>query len=125
MNTVRLPWNGQHWPGLVRDGVPTFRYRDAPRGLATRRQLRGMGLCPGGHEAVAQIKWRRGRRRADLYLVDTASVSPGATTAQLAALWKANRVLRTCTECGVVKTYRMPTFTGRRCWDCDQKRGAA
>ncbi|MFC7612443.1 RRQRL motif-containing zinc-binding protein [Actinokineospora soli] len=115
---VRLPWNGQHWPGRVVDGVPTFGFRSAPPGLATRRQLRARGLCPGGRDWVAQVRWRGGRRWAALYLVDQAVESPGATTAQLISLWKAQRVLRTCTECGLLAPYRLPKFNGRRCWPC-------
>ncbi len=117
---VRLPWNGQHWPGRWADGVPTFRFRDAPPGLVTRRQLRARDMCPGGVDWVAQIRWSRGRRWAALYRLDTAKQSPGATTAQLQALWKANRALRTCAACGQFTDYRLPASNGRRCWPCDQ-----
>ncbi len=100
------------------DSVPTFRYRDVPPGLVTRRQLRARGLCPGGAEWVAQIRWRRGARWARLYRLDLAAPSPGATVAQLRALEAARRVLRTCAGCGQTHPYRLPAFTGRRCWDC-------
>ncbi|RLK59935.1 RRQRL motif-containing zinc-binding protein [Actinokineospora cianjurensis] len=120
---VTLPWNGQSWPGRVDNGVPTFGFRDAPAGLVTRRQLRNAGLCPGGQDWVAQLKWRRGRSWAALYRLDMAKPSPGATTAQLYSLWKANQVLRTCTECGETAPYRLPKFNGRRCWDCDRTTG--
>ncbi|WP_229787864.1 RRQRL motif-containing zinc-binding protein [Actinokineospora fastidiosa] len=99
--------------------MPTFGFRSAPPGLATRRQLRERGLCPGGQDWVAQLKWRRGRRWAALYRLDLAQPSPGATTAQLVSLEKAQRVLRTCTECGRIAPYRLPRFNGRRCWPCD------
>ncbi|WP_372447851.1 RRQRL motif-containing zinc-binding protein [Kibdelosporangium banguiense] len=116
---VRLPWNGQHWPGRMQDGLPTFGFRNAPPGLATPRQLRAEGLCPGGHDPAAQIVWRRGRRWAALYRLDIAKPSPGATTAQLAALSRAHRALRTCRgTCGQVFSYRLPRSTGRRCWTC-------
>lgn len=115
---VTLPWSGERWPGRVANGLPTFGFRDAPSGLATRRQLRAAGLCPGGQDYVAQLVWRRGKRWAALYRVDLAVPSPGATTAQLAALRRAERVLRTCTECGRVWDFRLPRFNGRRCWPC-------
>ncbi|SDD94768.1 RRQRL motif-containing zinc-binding protein [Actinokineospora iranica] len=117
---VRLPWNGQFWHGRMEDGLPTFGFRDAPAGLVTRRQLRAAGLCPGGRGYVAQLKWRGGRRWAALYLLEAAVPSPGSTTPQLVALWKANRALRTCRDCGRVFDFRLPTSNGRRCWDCDQ-----
>jgi hypothetical protein len=116
---VELPWNGQHWPGRMQDGLPTFAYRNAPPGLATSRQLRAEGLCPGGHGPVAQIVWRRGSRWAALYRLDVAKPSPGATTSQLISLARANRVLRTCRgTCRRLFSHRLPTSTGRQCWSC-------
>lgn len=116
---VCLPWNGQHWPGRMQDGLPTFGYGDAPEGLATLRQLRSEGKCPGGHGPVAQIVWRRGRRWALLYRRDLAQDSLGATTAQLAALYRANLALQTCRgACGQTFSHRLPRSTGRRCWSC-------
>src|SRR3712207_9546881 len=55
-------------------GFPTYPYRHAPTGLATRRQLRRQGLCPGGHDPVAQILWRHRKqiRTAHLYRGDLA-----------------------------------------------------
>lgn len=44
-------------------GLPSYPWRLAPEGLATRRQLRARGLRPGGQEAVAQVM--RGRRRRE------------------------------------------------------------
>jgi hypothetical protein len=115
---VTLPWSGEQWPGRIEHGLPTFGFRDAPAGLATRRQLRARGLCPGGQEYVAQLVWRRGRRWAALYRLDLAVPSPGATTAQLAALRRADRALRTCTGCGQVWGFRLPMSNGRTCWPC-------
>jgi hypothetical protein len=124
--TVCLPWNGQHWPGWMRDGLPTFGYRDAPPDLATPRQLRAKGLCPGGHGPVAQIVWRRGRRWAALYRLDLAKPSPGATVAQLAALYRAHLTLRTCQgQCRQIFPYRLPRSTERRCGACATAEQAA
>jgi ADP-ribose pyrophosphatase YjhB (NUDIX family) len=117
-DVVTLPWSGEQWPGRIAHGLPTFGFRNAPSGLATRRQLRARGLCPGGNEYVAQLVWRHGTRWAALYRVDLAVPSPGATTAQLAALRRADRALRTCTGCGRVWDFRLPRSNGRRCWPC-------
>ncbi|MCT2587776.1 RRQRL motif-containing zinc-binding protein [Actinophytocola gossypii] len=119
---VTLPWSGDRWPGRMENGLPTFRFRSAPSGLATRRQLRAAGLCPGGQEVAAQLVWRCGKRWAALYRRDLAVPSPGATTAQLAALRRAERVLRTCTGCGRVWAFRLPRSVGRRCWPCTSAR---
>lgn len=42
--------------------VPVYPWRLAPEGLATRRQLRALGLRPGGQEVAAQIERPRRRR---------------------------------------------------------------
>lgn len=91
---IVLPWSGEHWQGIMQDGLPTFGWRGAPPGLATRRQLRAAGLCPGGGWPVAQVTCRRGARWAGLYLLANARPSPGATMRQLAALARANRARR-------------------------------
>ncbi|WP_399024168.1 hypothetical protein [Streptomyces sp. CS-7] len=41
--------------------LPVYRWRLAPDGLATRRQLRALGLRPGGQDVAAQLE--RPRRR--------------------------------------------------------------
>jgi hypothetical protein len=40
---------GKRW------GIPTYPWRWAPEGLATKRQLRALGLRPGGQEPVGQV----------------------------------------------------------------------
>lgn len=99
------------------DGFDTFAYRMAPAGLATRRQLRAAGLRPGGHDPVAQIVWRRGKRVAYLYRLDLAAPKRVATPAQRAAIAKALRARRTCRICGEVKPYYIPRRYGE-CFDC-------
>lgn len=114
----RVVWCRGH-----RDGLPVFVYGQAPRGLVTRRQLRARGLCPGGQEPVAVLRFahrRPGRRMewAALYRLDLARRSRPASPAQLVALGRAMTARRTCSECGQVKTYCVPTSTGR-CWSCE------
>jgi hypothetical protein len=118
---IQLPWTGEYWPGRIEDGLPTFGFRCAPTGLATRRQLRARALCPGGHDYVAQLKWRRGRRWAALYRVDLAAPKRVPTTAQHAALQRALAARRTCRTCGVDAGFCLPRSEGRRCWPCIQR----
>ncbi|MER5335163.1 RRQRL motif-containing zinc-binding protein [Micromonospora sp. NPDC002717] len=104
-------------PSGTRYGFPTFPYLTAPAGLATRRQLRAAGLRPGGHDPVAQILWRRGKRVAYLYRLDLAQPKRTATPAQREAIAKALRARRTCRVCGLVQPYYIPRRTGG-CLDC-------
>jgi hypothetical protein len=39
-------------PEGERFGIPTYPWRYAPEGLATRRQLRSQGLRPGGQDVA-------------------------------------------------------------------------
>jgi hypothetical protein len=103
-----------------RYGFPTFPYRQAPQGLATRRQLRSDGLSPGGNDPVAQILWKHhGKRRtAFLYRRDLAAPKRIPTPAQLAAVAKALIARRTCDACGITRPYYIPRSTGA-CLDCE------
>ena len=103
----------------TRYGFPTFPYRMAPTGLATLRQLRAAGLRPGGHDPVAQILWRRGKRVAYLYRLDCAIPKRTATPAQREAIAKALTARRTCRYCAQVKPYYIPRRYGC-CLDCHE-----
>jgi hypothetical protein len=105
-------------PDGSRYGLPTFPYHWAPSGLLTIRQLRAKGLRPGGQDIAAQILWRRGKRVAYLYREDLAKPKRHATPAQLAAIAKALRARRTCTDCGTEKDYYIRRSTGL-CNDCE------
>ncbi|WP_192579900.1 RRQRL motif-containing zinc-binding protein [Micromonospora sp. AMSO31t] len=105
------------YPADIAEEFPTYPFRMAPDGLATRRQLHAAGLRPGGHDAVAQILWRRGKRVAYLYRLDLAAPKRTATPAQREAIAKALRARRTCRHCGVVKPYYIPRRYGC-CLDC-------
>jgi hypothetical protein len=98
-------------------GTPTYPYRCAPAGLATRRQLRNQGLRPGGQDIAAQILWRKGKRVAYLYDVTLAKPKRQATPAQLAAVAKALLARRTCPTCRQVRPYYIPRRQGE-CFDC-------
>jgi hypothetical protein len=105
------PTGGHH------GGVPTFPYRMAPTGLATRRQLRQLGLRPGGQEIAGQILWRRGKRVAYLYRIDLAKPKRDASPAQRAAIDRALMARRRCSTCTQVKPYYIPRRYGE-CLDC-------
>ncbi|MGW1007703.1 RRQRL motif-containing zinc-binding protein [Streptomyces sp. NPDC002520] len=81
------------------DDFPVYRWRQAPKGLATRRQLREMRLRPGGQEPVAEIECRGGKRRAWLYEIDKALPIRPMTLAKELALDKAMAARQTCPLC--------------------------
>lgn len=105
-------------PDGERFGLPTYPYRRAPEGLATIRQLRALGLRPGGQDIAAQILWRRGKRVAYLYDKENAKPKRTATPAQRRAVDAALRARRTCSTCGVEQTYYIPRHYGQ-CLDCE------
>lgn len=109
-----------YWdPAGTRYGVPTFWWRGAPEGFATRRQLRARGLRPGGQPVAAQILWRGvgGTRCAHLYRVDLARPKRAATPRQRTAIEAALRARRTCPTCAKVRDYFIPRSLGE-CLDC-------
>jgi rRNA maturation protein Nop10 len=110
-------------PGIDPDVVPlpqvwtVYRWGWAPKGLATRRQLRALNLAPGGRPPVAEIRWDQGRKVAYLYDLRTARTKRVPSPAQLEALGKAMTARRTCPDCGRDVGYCIPTRY-RRCLDC-------
>ncbi|GAB3765689.1 RRQRL motif-containing zinc-binding protein [Microlunatus parietis] len=110
-------WDGRVWPAVVEsDGLPEFRFRQAPDGLLTRRQLRDAGLSPGGQEPYGRIVWKREQRFAWLYREDLAAPKRVPTPAQLAAVEAALAARKVCVECGPVDhTVRT---TDHLCGDC-------
>ncbi|MFE6311685.1 RRQRL motif-containing zinc-binding protein [Streptomyces rochei] len=95
-----------------------FRFRQAPQGLATRRQLRDMGLRPGGQEPAAQLIWRRGARTAWLYRIDLALPKRTPTLAQERALDRAMAARQTCPACRRRYRYCLPLKTLGTCLEC-------
>lgn len=108
-------WVDTAW---IEAGLPTCWWNRAPSGLATRRQLRELGLCPGGHPAVAAMRRRPGGYlHAYLFRMDLARDKRRATPAVLAALAKAMRARRTCPTCLRDTGCCLPRSLGE-CWDC-------
>ncbi|MGW9079678.1 RRQRL motif-containing zinc-binding protein [Streptomyces kronopolitis] len=96
-------------------GLPTYPWRLAPEGLATRRQLRALGLRPGGQPVVAQIerpRRRRGPLVAYLYRTDLAKPVRPMTPAKWQAIAAALAARRLCPGCGLDRGYTIPTSLG-------------
>ncbi|WP_107079259.1 RRQRL motif-containing zinc-binding protein, partial [Micromonospora sp. MH33] len=108
-----------HDPDGARYGIPTYWWRGAPPGYATRRQLRAAGLRPGGQPVAAQVLWQGvgGTRAAYLYRVDLARPKRTATAAQLRAVRAALLARRTCPTCRQVRGYYIPRSLGE-CLTC-------
>lgn len=113
-------------PDGERFGIPTYPWRCAPEGLATRRQLRSRGLRPGGQDVAAQIlrpRRRRGPLTAYLYRIDRAlpvrPMTPGRWRAHAAMM----RARRRCPECGQDAGYVVPASLGMcvTCADPEQR----
>ena len=108
-----------HDPDGDRYSLPTYRWRGAPSGYATRRQLRARGLCPGRQPIAAQILWNgvAGTRAAYLYRLDLARPKRPATPGQLRAIRAALRARRTCPICHTLRPYYIPRSLGK-CLTC-------
>ncbi|MER7955169.1 RRQRL motif-containing zinc-binding protein [Streptomyces sp. NPDC096030] len=92
-----------------------YSWRLAPDGLATRRQLRALGLRPGGQDVVAQVerpRHRRGPLVAYLYRIDLAQPVRPMTPRRAEALAKANAARRWCPNCCRDAGYVIPASLG-------------
>lgn len=103
-------------PSGARYGIPTFPWRLAPDGHATRRQLRARGLRPGGQPIAAQLM-RSNRRRggvqvAYLYRIDRAKRVRPMTSRKWGALALAMLARRTCPTCQLDAGYVIPSSLG-------------
>ncbi|MFF3977743.1 RRQRL motif-containing zinc-binding protein [Streptomyces sp. NPDC001828] len=97
-------------------GIPTFPWRMAPDGLATRRQLRARGLRPGGQQVAAQVlryTRRTGQPRvAYLYRIAAAKPVRPMTSRKWGALALAMLARRTCPKCRLTFGYVIPASLG-------------
>src|SRR5439155_1272141 len=109
-----------YWdPDGSRYGIPTYWWRGAPAGYATRRQLRAAGLRPGGQPVAAQILWAGigGTRTAVLYRTDLARPKRTATPRQREAIDRALIARMRCPTCRLVRHYVIPRSLGE-CLSC-------
>ncbi|MFF3206643.1 RRQRL motif-containing zinc-binding protein [Streptomyces sp. NPDC002962] len=118
-------------PTGAKFGVPTYRWRYAPDGYATRRQLRALGLRPGGQPVAAQVmRHSRGSKTGvlvgHLYRIDLAKPVRPMTSRKWGALALAMLARRTCPQCRTDVGYVIPTSLGT-CVPCaypDEQRAA-
>jgi ribosomal protein S26 len=108
-------------------GIPLYDWNTAPKAeLATRRQLRAMGLRPGGHGPAAELKCRNCsfkprtecRHKALLFRIDIAKKVRPMTLAKEVALDKAMAARQTCPRCGRRYYYCLPLKTLGMCVPC-------
>lgn len=105
--------------GSRHGGLPTYPWRMAPKGLATRRQLAAAGLRPGRQPIAAQILWWRAGnvRVAYLYRVDLAQPKRPPTERQWQAIGAALLARQICRTCGEAVGYYIPRRLGE-CLNC-------
>ncbi|MFJ4531094.1 RRQRL motif-containing zinc-binding protein [Streptomyces nigrescens] len=102
-------------PSGERFGIPTYPWKLAPDGYATRRQLRARGLRPGGQQIAAQLLRPRRRREpltAYLYRIDRARPVRPMTAGRWAALERAMAARRACPTCRTDAGYCIPRSLG-------------
>ncbi|MFE7237862.1 RRQRL motif-containing zinc-binding protein [Streptomyces sp. NPDC057580] len=109
--------------------LPVYRWRLAPDGYATRRQLRALGLRPGGQGVAAQLerpRRRRGPLVAYLYRIDLAKPVRPMSDAKRVALDAAMSARRTCPNCRTNVGYCIPRSLGMcvTCSDLDTESAA-
>ena len=116
LTTQRWGWQPLAWE---QNGLPSWSWRKAPRGLLTRRQMRAEGLAPGGAWPVGQLVFHHRRREVRALLYDRGELAPKRvpSAAQLAALERALAARRRCPACGRDVGYCIPTSLGC-CVDC-------
>ena len=109
-------------------GMPTWPFRWAPpkTEMATRRQLRTMGLRPGGQPVAGQLVWRSKLSHGEevyawLYLVAKAKPIRPMTPGRAAALDKAMAARQTCPRCGVRFEACLPLKSLGSCWGCSDE----
>jgi hypothetical protein len=109
-------------PTGAKYGLPTWPWRMAPDGLATRRQLAARGRRPGGQPIAGQVMWarRRGVGVAYLYRLDLALPKRPLTPAKRAALGRALAARRQCPTCRRDVGYVIPRRYGE-CVPCHDK----
>lgn len=115
MRAPDLDPTGEHHGGL-----PTWPWRFGPEGLATRRQLREMGLRPASQEPAAQVVCRRGRRHGYLYRIALARPVRPMTPGRAAALDRAMAARQTCPICRTRYDHCLPLKSVGSCLPCSE-----
>ncbi|MGW7316128.1 RRQRL motif-containing zinc-binding protein [Streptomyces sp. NPDC054865] len=105
-----------HAPAEPETTIPVFKRLCAPSGYATKRQLRAMGLRPGGQEPVAEVE-TRGPKKGLLYEIAKAMPVRPMTLAKEFALDKAMAARQTCGTCRRRYFFVLPTSLAS-CLEC-------
>lgn len=103
-------------PDIPEATIPVFKRLCAPSGYATKRQLRSMGLRPGGQEPVAEVE-TRGPKNGLLYEIAKARPVRPMTLAKEFALDRAMAARQTCGTCGRRYFFVLPTSL-KSCLEC-------
>ncbi|MET9183132.1 RRQRL motif-containing zinc-binding protein [Kitasatospora aureofaciens] len=117
MRAIDLDPTGEH-----HGGTPTFPWKFGPEKerLATRRQLREMGLRPGGQPVAAQVVCRGGKRVGHLFPVAGAKPVRPMTPARALALAAAMKARMTCPVCKVTYDFCLPLRSLGSCLPCSE-----
>ncbi|MGD9482864.1 RRQRL motif-containing zinc-binding protein [Streptomyces sp. TRM70308] len=110
--------------------LPEFDRGAVPERLVTRRQLRDMGLSPGGHGPVAVLRCKACSYRPDqacihptrawLYSLELTRPKRVPTLAQEQALDRAMAARSTCPQCRRRYYFCLPLRTQGVCDPCDK-----
>ncbi|MEU4898226.1 RRQRL motif-containing zinc-binding protein [Streptomyces sp. NPDC044780] len=106
------------YPRKPSGALPVYPPGCAPDGTATRRQLRAMGLRPGGHDPVGEVLTGRGQETAALWSIALAKPKIPMTLAKEEALDKAMAARQTCPKCRRRYHYCLPLRTLGSCLEC-------
>lgn len=80
--------------------IPHYEPHTAPDGLATLRQLRTLGLRPGGSDPVAELVWRGGSWAA-LYRIEDCKPKWPMTPGRWRSVEAMLQARRICPVCGI------------------------
>ncbi|WP_329564376.1 ferrous iron transport protein A (plasmid) [Streptomyces uncialis] len=103
-------------PDVPETTIPVFKRLCAPLGYATKRQLRAMGLRPGGQDPVAEVE-TRGPKNGLLYEIAKARPVRPMTLAKEFALDRAMAARQTCGTCRRRYFFVLPTSL-KSCLEC-------
>jgi hypothetical protein len=117
VRAIDLDPTGEH-----HGGTATFPWKFGPEKerLATRRQLREMGLRPGGQAVAAQVVCRGGKRVGHLFPVAGAKPVRQMTPARARALAAAMKARMTCPVCRVTYDFCLPLRSLGSCLPCSE-----
>lgn len=126
LHDVQL-WDGTWtWCYGWREGLPVWRYRTAPAGLVTKKQLwaqhlrRRRGQDPFG--LLVFHKRGCGEQVAGLFRLDLAIPSRRMSERWQSSIAAMGRAHRTCRRCGAQLAQYLPTSTWK-CWPCMEATG--